>query len=246
MKTGILVTFTIFISLFLGARTASACMCAAPQPVDSELERSAVAGVFKVLSVEDRPERTGDGNLDFKVVTQVKFTIENVYKGTLRAGDTVTLEQVRMTGCDRYFFTEQTGTSFLFYLDTDPSADPKWRVSGCSRSGDVKEAAADLMWLNNIEKMRGKTRLSGRVTRYYSVNGAGRREAMADWGVRISGNGTVIQLKTDANGVYEVYDLKPGRYKVTAEEMPGYSMHLGQVDVLPGRQAEMMFHYVSD
>lgn len=252
MKTGLLIIFTIFISLAAGVQTASACMCARPDPVDAEFERFAVVGVFKLVSVDDGPEPTGDDvNLTQRAVAKIKFRIEKVYKGTLRAGTTVALEQLRLTGCDHSFFAEQTGTSFLFYLDTDPSAGPKWRVFGCSRSGDVKGAAADLLYLEKMAQVRGKTRLSGIVKQAFVIGGGAnpRTDLLADSPVIITGKGKTVQLKTDKNGVYEIYGLAPGRYRVTPVKIKGYGftgshgLDYAEVDIRAGAHTEQNFDF---
>lgn len=41
--------------------------------------------------------------------------------------------------------------------------------------------------------------------------------------IRLAGNGKNTELKTDENGVYEIYDLLPGKYKINLEKINGYS-----------------------
>ena len=51
------------------------------------------------------------------------------------------------------------------------------------------------------------------------------REILTDSPIVIKGNGKTIRLKTDKNGVYEIYDLAPGRYRVTPVKIRGYKFY---------------------
>lgn len=255
MKPRIVIILTLFTSLFLGVQTAGACMCAFPAPtVADELDRSAVVGVFKLVSIELQTQRsTGDGELPAATRELVKFKAEKVYKGAVRAGDVIALEQIRVTGCRRTFLEPHTGTRFLLYIPTDPASDKAWSISVCSRSAEDWAASADLLYLDKMAKRRGETRLSGSVTRLYLPvpNGhLARSGPLADSPVVIRGNGKTITLKTDRHGVYEIYGLAPGRYEITPVKIEGYEfannngLAYAVVDIAPGRQYERDFKFI--
>ena len=62
----------------------------------------------------------------------------------------------------------------------------------------------DLLYLENIAKVQGRTRVSGVVD--------GDDENAAGQQVRITSKNKSYMATTDKNGVYELYDLPPGRY----------------------------------
>jgi uncharacterized GH25 family protein len=97
----------------------------------------------------------------------------------------------------------------------------------CTRSNTVKGAAADLLYLEKLSKVRSKTRLSGVVTQ--SIESSieevkSTYKLLAGRKVRISGNAKNVELKTDENGVYEIYGLPAGKYKVSTEPIVGYKL----------------------
>lgn len=75
--------------------------------------------------------------------------------------------------------------------------------------------------------MPNKTRLSGSVKQFITeMTRQGKIETLnylAERKVCIIGNGKDIKLKTDENGVYEIYGLPPGKYKVMLDKISGFS-----------------------
>jgi len=83
----------------------------------------------------------------------------------------------------------------------------------------VESAKDDLLYLENIDKVRGRTRVSGKVTR-----DGGDDENYAGQQVRIIGKHKSYIATTDKDGVYELYDLPPGRYTVEPVLQPGWKI----------------------
>jgi hypothetical protein len=105
----------------------------------------------------------------------------------------------------------------LFYLYKNEPGQKYWVASICSRSGSIEGAAADLLYLNKLDKVSGKTRLSG--TLYFdSYQGLAVVPERAGRKIRVMGNDKNYDLKTDENGVFEIYDLPPGNYRVALRE----------------------------
>ena len=62
----------------------------------------------------------------------------------------------------------------------------------------------------------------------------------------ITGNGKTIEIDTDQNGVYEVYDLAPGRYRITPVRIEGFSTGekgYEQVEIKAAAHTEKNFHF---
>lgn len=148
-----------------------------------------------------------------------KMIVERSYKGDLKAGDEMVFSH-GLSGCDWSYFVEgDIGRRILLYLPA-PGRDQKpWRAGGCGRGGDVPHVSDDLLFLNNLAKANGRTRLSGRFA-FNSNEGPG----VANRTIRVVGAKRTYEAKTDENGVYEIYDLPAGRYLVEPEITPGWKI----------------------
>ncbi|HEY9283805.1 MAG TPA: hypothetical protein VIP46_10155 [Pyrinomonadaceae bacterium] len=148
-----------------------------------------------------------------------KMIVERSYKGDLKAGDEMVFSH-GLSGCDwSYFVEDDIGRRILLYLPAPGKDHKPWRAGGCGRGGDVQHVGDDLLFLNNLAKARGRTRLSGTVA---SVSGEHAR--LANRTVRVVGAKKTYEAKTDENGVYEIYDLPAGRYLVEPETQPGWKI----------------------
>jgi hypothetical protein len=77
---------------------------------------------------------------------------------------------------------------------------------------------------------------------------------LVDRNIRIVGNGRDLNLKTDENGDYEIYDLPAGKYKISVGPITGfkttyfYAPPVESVDIVikAGQQVEQDFTYFVD
>jgi len=159
-------------------------------------------------------------------VRSTKMIVEKVFKGKLEVGEEITFGQGGGADCLWTFNDESVGNKYLFYLHRPgkldgtylPSREPGlWFASGCGRSGQLQGATDDLLYLENMSKLRGKTRISGRLGGWMNpdLDVAGKT-------VKIIGPKKTYQTTTDKHGVFEIYDLPPGKYFVEPETPPGW------------------------
>jgi hypothetical protein len=75
---------------------------------------------------------------------------------------------------------EEVGTKFLFYLDPREKKPKLWYASSCGQSKPlpnystryIEDAADDLLYLDKMNEVRGKTRISGTLISYqWSIAG---------------------------------------------------------------------------
>src|SRR6185295_9424075 len=79
----------------------------------------------------------------------------------------------------------------------------------------------DLLYLDNLKTTRGRSRVSGTFEQGDSeLDVAGRK-------IWVLGHGKVYEATTDKNGVYELYDLPPGRYMLEPELPLGWRIDHG-------------------
>ncbi|HEX8128584.1 MAG TPA: hypothetical protein VF527_05730 [Pyrinomonadaceae bacterium] len=212
--------------LLCGAPTANACSCA-PRPtvLDSYEEANNIV-ITRVVSVEKTEQaapkgRMSDGENYVDGVKSTRMLVERVFKGSLKVGDEITFGQGGGADCIWTFSEENVGQQFLFYLSSREKNSKLWYGFGCGRSNRLEGAREDLLYLNRLDKVRGRTRISGTIIKY---NDEG------DWGVegrriRIIGEKKTHEVKTDKHGVYEIYDLPAGKYLIEPETPAGWKVN---------------------
>jgi len=128
----------------------------------------------KGVDLEAEIKRAGYDNSD-RYVKSTKMKVEKVYKGNARVGEELLFGQGGGADCIWTFGIKSVGESFLFYLgkpstnhpffdDIKMSDKPAYFPVACGRSQNiVGYETDDLKYLNNLEKVKGKTRISGDV-----------------------------------------------------------------------------------
>lgn len=206
-------------SILLSADSVWACSCSSPSLQDAV----EFAPNIVTLKLKEVNENANDKNGKKRELS--KLIVTKVYKGNLKVGETIT-HKVGLF-CSWSFDKEDVGTEYVFYLDK-PDEDGFWNGSICSRSKKLKYAGADLLYLDKINDVRGKSRLSGIVTQQIRPAFEGGDYAdklLIDREVIIIGNGKTITVKTDKNGAYEIYDLPSGIYEVIPQKIEGYKLN---------------------
>jgi len=150
-------------------------------------------------------------------VVSTTMEVQKVFKGNLRIGDKMTFGQGNGIRCTWIFYEQEIGNEYLLYLETPPAGSP-WYEFGYTRSGGIESVADDLLYLNNLEARRGRTRVSGTLYDVEDNPIEGRK-------IWIRGRNKVYETATDKNGVYELYDLPPGRYAIEPELPFGWKIN---------------------
>jgi hypothetical protein len=153
-----------FAALVIVLYTASGlgCTCGPMVSVLDEYDRSQVVTIARLAAVEKA--RADDKEEYWHGVRSSRFVVEKVYKGDVRAGDTLVFGQGNGLDCRWALAEEQIGQQSLVYLNVPP-AGSNWSASSCGRSKNVKKATEDLLFLDKMNQVRGKTRVSGQYAR---------------------------------------------------------------------------------
>ena len=220
-RSGVVFRSLVFASLFLAAKTLSACEC--PDTDDTVLgkfEDARFVVIAKVTAVE---------------TSHTKMVVEKVYKGNLRVGEEMIFGQGESGSCSKDFNERHIGAKFLFYLTRKEKTPSVWYADRCGRAkplpgfdntGQVGDAADDLSYLEKMDKVTGKTRISGTLVSYLWSPSDGRAnfKRVTAVKVRLIGEKKTYETETNQDGVYEIYDLPPGRYKVEPRTPKGWSI----------------------
>ncbi len=210
------------------SRTASACSCGPRPTVLEAFEESDEVVIVRVLSVEKAPDTDAERYVDG--VRSATMIVEKVFKGNLKIRDEIIFGQGGGADCIWTFSEESVGHQYLFYLDRPeklakidflPSKEPGlWFAFTCGRSRGLGAAADDLLYLENLKKVRGKTRISGTLDGGWmnpDLDVAGKK-------IKIIGPKKSYEVKTNKDGVFEIYDLPPGKYFIEPEPPAGWKI----------------------
>ena len=193
--------------LFVTApRVVNACGCYNVATVLEDYVQADLVIIAKMKSVVKgvTPNRFGSD------ISHATMVVQKVFKGEVKIGDELTFGQGEpVLDCSWQFYENYVGEEYLLYLYRPEKPSEPFYVSTCNRSTSVAGATDDLLYLNNIDKLRGRTRISGVI----EADG-GDDEDSAGLKIRIRGKNKSYIATTDKNGVYELYDLPPGRYSV--------------------------------
>ncbi|MGI8545077.1 MAG: carboxypeptidase-like regulatory domain-containing protein [Aridibacter sp.] len=216
----ILILFSLAIFTVLSSsQNILACTCLAKPTVLDSFEDSDLVITTKLISVEKVREKQDES--DDEYIKSVKMKIEKVYKGNVKVGDEITFAQGGGADCIWTYDEELIGEKFLFYLDNITKGHPIFDDENtkndelmyypvtCGRSTGVANAADDILFIENIEKYRGRTRISGRLH-----SGNKNSPSLANIEVKIIGENKIYETNADKSGYYEIIDIPAGIYVV--------------------------------
>jgi hypothetical protein len=193
--------------LLLSAAAAEGCECVDyPSPAQAFNGATAVF-VGRVVRAEPGTAK------EARYVEQTAVAlVEEAFKGA-RVGDEIVFKQP--SGCAPKF---EPGARDLFYAHYSKES-KTWEVYGCNRGSDLEGAADDLLYLRALPLSAERNRVSGVLMHYEDgpEKGFSLVERLAGVKVRIKGKDKTYETTTDANGVYELYDLPRGKYTIEPE-----------------------------
>src|SRR5258705_6790084 len=215
---GLLLSMLSCVFLLSTAQTVTACSCGPRPTVLDSFEKADEVVIVKVLSVVKAEDTEEQHYVDG--VTKATLIVERLFKGNLKVRDEIVFGQGGGADCIWTFDEESIGHQYLFYLTRPekfsarrylPSKEPGlWFAFGCGRSTGLAGATEDLLYLENMSKRRGQTRISGSIGggfQYPDIDVEGKR-------IKIIGKDRTYEAKTDKDGIFEIYNLPPGKYFV--------------------------------
>lgn len=236
-----------FVLLAFAAREGHACSCSQTPTVLDSYDAADVVVVARVVSLEMAPKKEGrkpsgasaeksgeqaekaaeqpeasaeEERAGYGGVRSTKMMVERVYKGGPKPGDEMVFGQGGGADCVWTFGQDDVGDSYLFYLKRYED-EAVWFAGTCGRSRPVRLAHDDLLYLDKLDRARGRTRISGTLDFGYTKLP---HPGVAGLKVRVVGAGKTYEVKTDEHGVYEIYDAPAGRYTVEPETPPGWKV----------------------
>ncbi|HUF05116.1 MAG TPA: carboxypeptidase regulatory-like domain-containing protein [Aridibacter sp.] len=229
VKKSIMLVAFVTVTVLAAAPEMYGCVCKEkPSTLDSfeEADYVVIARV-KGSNFETDSKLRATGYPESRRSTLV---IEKSYKGEKKVGADLILSNTGFNSCTWNLDRDSIGDRYLLYLG--PSADGKpvtfrengqsvtaFRMEACGRSTITGNAYEDLLYLENLEEVRGRSRISGKYLKWTLDDPPPRISGRE---VKIIGEKDVWSVKTDGNGVFQIYDLSEGLYWIEAEAPAGW------------------------
>lgn len=220
-------SFLALMFVLASANSTFACSCLAGPTVQDELARYENVFVGQLERFEEA------GIMYFgkpSTGTAGVLIVEKVYKGGFREKQAIKVFDGGGGDCTGGFPDDAFGERFLLYVNTPKNttatASTHYSYSICSRSDNVKDAKQDLVFLDSLEELSRKTRLSGYV-RAYGENIA--LPDLAEISVRITKGSFERELKLDKDGFFDFWDLPVGKYEMSFDKPPGWKLEYARI-----------------
>lgn len=210
--------------LVLMSPTARACMCG---PLEPDLGYQNAVLVFtgsvdKITEItreiihEGKPALASEGRI-------VRITVEDYFKGT--GGAEIELRSEN-SSCDIGF---EAGKRYIVYASQNPQTGA-FGAYTCSRTRLLDDyAKPDISYLRRVTRGDRPTMFYGFAFKNTADSAKrGEQERLGNLAVTVEGEGKRLELKTDARGYFETFDLAPGSYRV----------HTGLTGRLRGAEAQ--------
>jgi hypothetical protein len=215
----ILILLAFSTALLVCSQNSFACTCAPQQTTLDAFERSDLTIIAKAVSI-----KKFNGSIPISIpaghfLESVQMVVEKVYKGDVKNGEEIMYIQGGWSGCSFTFKEKDIGNKYLLYLN-EPIDNHRryYEVTTCERSNLLNYVRDDLLYLDNLEKVRGKTRISGSLGIWNNREGPG----LSGRKIRLIQKDKIWETTTDKYGVFEVYDLPPGEYLIEPEIPNGW------------------------
>ena len=218
-----------FVLVISGDKSATACTCAGQvSPCAAYAGASAVFTGTVTRIESEKPVK--DQQRQEEYGEQVAYVrVERTFKGVI--GQEIVFHQPGHNCAPKF----KVGARWLFYAHYHEKS-KTWEVLGCGRSNQIENASDDLLYLYGLPQSATRTRISGVLKHYEDTpeKGFSLIRNISGARVRIVGEQKTYEMYTDQNGVYEIYDLPPGKYAVVPEIPFGlkvrFPMPFGPVD----------------
>lgn len=215
LKKYLLIFFSIIFFYCISTTIIFACRCGEIPTVLSQFEMSSNIFIAKIVSIE----KAKDADFYENGVKSIKVSVQKVYKGKYKVSEEIIIEQGQGGDCGWIFEEKDKDKELLIY---DLFNFLKHQIIiYCGRTTELKFAGDDLLYLDNFAKVAGKSRISG--TLQYWGSGEN-KPSVENQIIKITNYKTKksCKVKTNKNGVYEIYGLPAGWYYVETEPAKGW------------------------
>jgi len=191
------------------ADAARACSCGGTPTTCGSFEAAEGVLIGTVLRVENRVAKSNNGR-EYITGQVAHVQVDESFKG-VKSPEVIFRSY--SSSCDPRYAAGQRWLLYAYH-----GIDDTWTTAACDRSTQLDYAADDLLYLRALPKSAQKTRIAGQLrNRDYTP--------LIGVKVKLTGSFLTREVFTDKNGVYEAYDLPPGKYLVEPETPPNLKLN---------------------
>lgn len=207
--------------LFSTPSISFACSCGTGEPAH-EFNRARMIFIGRMRGGSEKwVEKDQAGKSHSLEAGDVRFAVEEVFKGKEVGEVTVVINSHMQTSCGPYGL--KRGERYLVYAYASEEGEKQLYTGVCTRTTTVSSeyAKEDLDFLRNLPPAGSGGNLQGRIWADLKQRGA---TPLRDVRIKIiSADEQVITAFTDGEGEFLVKQLKPGKYRVEPDFPPNYS-----------------------
>jgi hypothetical protein len=200
---------------------AYACSCATGDP-PFEFNRAKAVFIGHMLGGTEKLSVKGQDGLAYSIEAgEVRFTVEEVFKGDVAGEVAIEIAGMNGTSCGPYGLIR--GGRYIVYAYGSENNKKTLHSGVCTRTAPVSGSYAkeDLDFLRNLPPAGAGGNLHGRI---WADLRAGGTTPIPDMKVNIRGaDNQVVTVVTDREGEFEVKKLRPGKYRVEPELPANYT-----------------------
>jgi hypothetical protein len=196
--------FAVLAILLFSFDSARACSCGGAPTTCGSYEAADAVLIGTVIRVENKAVKSEDG-VEYIAGQTAYVQVDEAFKG-VKSPEMIF--RSFGTSCDPQY---GAGQRWLFYAYYGKDSNT-WSIRACDRSTQLAWAADDLLYLRALPQSAQRTRIAGRLWNRDNTPLIGVKVKLT----LIDGLSTQ-EVFTDKNGVYEAYDLPPGRYNIEPE-----------------------------
>ena len=217
MRVSVIAIAALFVALLI-PKDGHACSCARLTPCEAFGSASAVFVGRMLGGSEKYREYTKDGMTVSLEAGQVRFAVEESFKGVTATEITIHAMNMKGTSCEGMAALARGGR-YLVYAENLQSVG--LGIGPCSATKPIDDAKEDLGFLKSLQPQGSGGRLYGQV----AVE-TGARQPTPLPGVTIVIEDEAqkrIEVTTDQEGKYEINGLNPGKYVVNPRLPDNYA-----------------------
>lgn len=209
--------FTILFFNYVSVVIVFGCRCGEIPTVLSQFESSKDVFIAKIVSWQ----QDQNSSSYYLGVETVKMLVKTTFKGNLQSEKEILVASGSFASCQWEFKNDDVGRELLIYSASYENDLKLWVIGSCGRTTELTSARDDLLYLNNIDKVKGKSRISGTLHYWGNVENKPSDENQI---IKITNAKTkkIYKVKTNKDGVYEIYGLPAGWYYVETQPAKGW------------------------
>ncbi len=200
-----------------------ACSCATGDP-PIEFNRAKAIFIGRMLGGTEKFSVKDEKGKAYQLEAgQIRFTVEELFKGNIPNEITITVDSMKGTSCGDYGL--KRGEVYVVYAYGSEKNENLFYSGVCTRTSPIssKYVEEDLKFLRNLPPSGTGGNLQGRIWIDVKKVSGGSAEPFPNIKVKITGEDSkTVVVTTNEDGEFEVKKIKAGKYRVEPQMPQNY------------------------